>query len=248
MATMNKSPKAILAEMQNGSIRKDDGIPALIACLFDLEWRNDTRRVAAEGLSGFGDTYSDAVIGALGTTVTKGDPKEQRRLAELKADSLVKWLISALNSKPQIFRGQGLTTASFGFHWTHAIRVAGWLKRRELIGPLVLQLLADETGREHVEEVGKALANYGDDAVDGLAPLLSNSKLVWTRPALEKEPIAARGFVVLEGEHPIQDEDQSFKLVPDFPGVKAAKALKKARGWWNLRRFDSNFRAAIKSR
>jgi hypothetical protein len=243
-----RSAKDIAGLVETGVLNKDEGISSLIAYLLDTDWRNDTRRAAAEGLSLLGNDFGAPVIAALGTTSTEGDVAAQEQLAKLPADPLVKWLVSALGSKPTHFVGQGTTVASFGFHWKHAVKVAGWLKRAELVQPLVQQLMVDETGREQVETVGKALACYGDLAVEALIPLLSNSKLVWTRPALEKEPLADRALIILEGRHAIADQSQSYELIRDFDTPKATKALKKAKGWWNMRRFSSNFRNTIKNR
>jgi len=242
------SAKDIAGLVKTGALSKDEGLSSLIAYLFDVDWRNDTRRAAADGLSQFGHDFGSTVIAALGTTVTAGDAGAQEQLSSLPTEPLLKWLVLALTSKATAFKGQGITIASYGFHWKHAIQIAGWLKRPELVQPLVQQLLVDETGHEQVETVGKALAQYGDLAVDAIAPLLSNSKLVWTRIALEKEPIAARAFAVLEGQHAILDQNQTPQLIPDFDTQKATKVLKKAKGWWNMRRFNSSFRDTIKNR
>src|ERR1022692_1636427 len=102
-----RSAKDIAGLVQTGALSKDEGVSSLIAYLFDVDWRNDTRRAAAEGLNQLGHDFGSTVIAALGTTVTEGDTGAQEKLSSLPTEALVKWLVPALTSKATVFKGQG---------------------------------------------------------------------------------------------------------------------------------------------
>lgn len=221
----------IVQSVSEGKMETAKGVSLLIAYLFDL---NGPIKHAAEALEHLGYEFGQLVYAAL-----RGGPDEskeaQRRLAGCPADPLVRWLVAALAKQPTIWygtkpNGRGEVIAEYSFHWIYAVRVCGWLGRKELIKPLVDQLFAEELGVSEVRELGAALSNMGDDAVDAVKPLLSDTRLVWTRPADERSPIAERAFMVLSA----------------IGSPAAARAVRKGLSWWNMRRFSPRQRERLR--
>jgi len=194
----------------------------LTAGLFDVEWHQEGRLSSANELATLGFTYGQIVCQALGARVgTPGTEGAQRRLRELSCAPLVEWIAGALGEEGEISYGESAVVRTLPYHWSHVVRVAGWLQREELTRPLADQLLLDELGVSELREIGGALKVHGDAAVPYVARLAGDRRLVWTRPASQQMPVAERALRVLNG----------------MGTDKATKALRKALRWWNMRRF-----------
>lgn len=222
-------PKAVSA----GQIAREEGVLHLIRGLFSVSGPDER---AANALGELGYDSGPIIYRALGWPRKPEDEKlAKEKLPTASADILVKWLGQALAQKAGIWYGQDENGRNFveakrSFHWDYAVRVSGWLRRKELIQPLVAQLNAEELGFSEVRRIGSALACFGDDGINALIPMLSETRLVWTRPAPHQMPVAER----------------AFEALGCIETPKARKAARSGLSWWNLRRFDKLHRDFLK--